>query len=1270
MLSAQDLKDLFGENTPEKAIQKARRLASKGRPEQAVQYLKEAASRLGGSPVLRIELATMQLAGGRTREAAESLRALLKAAPSSVDRVEEFVGWARTQHGDVEPLYEPLAEGYVARRNFKAALDCLERIPRKTLEGGVDARLANLNRYLEKGTPVPRAALPTLYFAAVAQEALGNWQKALDAYARVLAASPTEFAVVDERIKGLIARHYKQIALRLAYADLLVKTDHLDRAREEHLKALEVDARSAPRVAQFLEQRLAVSPGDEGLTWDLVQVRRAEGDLPQVLALCERLAERGARLADIEKMLEELSASGKDTVDTQLLMSRVARAQGKSSRAVSAVVAALSDDAGERAIAALEDVIKAFPSETRPYQILADHHLKHGRIDRCLQVYRDLRLADAGSTPTILTKLQSVLLADPANEEAMGMLEELGLESGDLRAAVPLLRRRLRRGAEAATEALARLRPMLTAHPEDRAPKLAASEAALAAEDPATAWSFLQDLIDPEGPADPEVLRLIVLAAGSSPDLYRRALATIAARAPQWRQCVEAEFALAEAAGRAGQFRDAVEGFRRAAAACPEAAAVCHDAVRTLARAAATAPAEETGEKGALSAVLAEALLDAGDAGAAADTLRAAGAVPPAAAARLSKRLTEALRADRGNLTLRAALVEVLAASGQVPRALEIARAGLAGREDSATAPLVMAYAAVLARAGRLAEATRACLAAVRREASLGPEAITCLRRILAVDRALDAGYLALGRLLLHSGDAKEAIGALMSAWSLRSDLGPQILKDLERADRLLPGDAGLAQARARILESQGETAQAAEVLGAALGHDPGEVPALFSRLEALASGHPDCARAQLELARACALQGEPSRAAAALRRAHELDGSLAEAVAVLVTDLEERFPGSPEPKLARGHMYETQGKRQAAADTFLEVVAAGGAAAREGLEGLRRLCGKERRAPAPLHLARARACRLAGALGESVEAARSALELSPELAASVREVIDAVLAAQGSKAEGPARADALLARAEASARAQDPEAAARDVAAALRSDGAAALRAAPLVSELLERPPASPAAARALAEVLALSGDAAAAATYLDAALEASACARDLDLILARRTLAISSGDGALARDLFRRAEAAAGSRGELLSRLHAEARARIGTGAGSWTLPPELPGPNAERAAAALDRGDYAAAAEALSGARPCGMKAWVLLRCGRVAEAAACLKEVDGGGEGSRVLAALHDRAVARELEGRPPALMAEVSIGFDTEATATAQARPRRKAAATARQGGVR
>ncbi|MGH9868421.1 MAG: tetratricopeptide repeat protein [Candidatus Polarisedimenticolia bacterium] len=1223
MLNPRDLTNLFSEESADKVLARAQKLTAKGRNDQAAQVIKEAIGRLGDDPDLRLELAALSLGAGRTKEAADSLRALLKASPSQVSRVEEFVGLMRGQHSDVEALFEPLAEGHAARRNYNAALDWLEKINRKTLEGLVAARLSSLNRFLEKGSAVPKSAVPTLYIASLQYEAIGDWHKAINSYSKILVAAPNEFATVDERLRNLVGRHYKTVPLRLTFAELLQSLGHQDRALQEYLTALEVDPRCAPHVTAYLQSRLEAAPGDPDLLWSCVKVDLAAGHMPEAMERCGLLADMKVHLPEIEKLLEELSAGGKETVDTQLLLARVATAQGKASRAISAVVAAVGGDAGARGVEALERLVEAFPNEPRPYQILADVYMRDGRVADCLEVYKRLRAMDPSSGPSIATRLQAVLMADPSNAAARALLEDVCVESGDARGAVPFLRRRLRESPATAADMLERLRALRMSNPGDRQLSLASAEACLAIGDHQAAWGFLQDLIQDQGTPEPELLHLLVLAAGASADLCRTASAAISSKAPSWMARPEIIFALAEAAGRAGMLREAVSGYRSAASAAPEASSVCRDAVRALTQQSASAPAEER-------AALAEALAGIDDLPAAIEVLRGIRELPSAAASRLIARLHEALKRDARNLDLIACVAQVCLASGQLPRALELCRTGLAGREDAASAPLALTYGDALLRQGKASEAVRAYATAVQRDLSLAKEAIERLRGALQIDGGLDAARVTLGRLLMHEGQVEEATRELMAAWATRSDLAPSILKDLERAARKQGGMPCLDIAQARLLAALGKTEDAAELLGGPALEDPSCTVEVLSLLESIVERHPTGARAHLELGRSCVKQGWVSRACAALARAHHLDRSLEGSVRVALSALEEAHKKDPQPLLCRAAIEEAGQRWLPAAEALAQAASMKGPRADEALAGLARI-GALSGVPGKVHLLRARACRLAGRVEECVAAARAALESDASLAGVALGEIDRLLEA------GPVPT-VLLARAECRLRLQELDGAARDLHDALCRDASGiATQALPVARALASRHPGRPLVAMALARALEAAGETGDAAAALDEALAAGS-SHDVALLLARRRLAVSMGDRARAAELLGLAERAASSRDRLLAVLHEEmlAGSPVGNGKGS----------PAEEAIAA---GEYARAAALMAGDGPSLRRAWVLERCGRAAEAAACLELLANDPEAAQRSVALHDRVLTKALLGKEPALMAEAPLQIGQQGT---------------------
>lgn len=1254
MLSPKDLKDLFAESSPERIMARAQRLAAKGKVEQAIETLAAAIGRVGESAPLRLEQAQLQISSGRPREAAEALRALLRASPAEVSRVEEFIGWARAHHADVEMLYEPLAEGHVARRNLSAAVECLERIDRKTLGSLLESRLANLNRFLEKGGGVPRSATPTLYFAAAGSEALDDWQGALDSYRKILAACPADFPTIDARLKALVGRHYKLTPLRLQYAGILEESGHPDRALAEHLIALQADPNCANDVEVQIALRLEAKPDDPDLLWARAGARLASGDTPGALEVCSRLLSLGARLDDVEGLLEGLAGGGRESVESRILLARVSIARRKGARAI-ALAASAIEEAGPAGLDLLRELIETFPEEPRPYQILAEQHLKAGDVERCLETYRALRRVDTSTSPAISARLQSLLMADPGNTSAAAMLEEVAIEAGDARLGVPFLRRRIRIGPEEAVAALGRIQAMLTSSPSDEGLRRAAVEGCLAGGDAPAAWEHLRALIPAGRAIEASHLRLLVLCAGSSIEIYRKAKSLLSGGPASGPSRPETIFAFAEAAGRAGLYREAIEGFRAAGEAAPAGIEICREAVRSLGR-------DVRIERGEDRAAIAEALLEAGDVPTAAAALEDINEIPRDLAARLTDRLAGALRQDPSHVALRTALTRVCLASGNATRALEIARSGIAGRDDAESAPLVLVYGDALARAGRTGQAARAYATAAQRDPALGTAVIERLKTVIRLDIGLESAHLALGRLLIREGHVREGVNELMTAWSIKPELGPSVMKDLDRTTRRHPTEIALDFARSQLLLASGDPAGAAECLGTQIGTDPELTDEILARLEGMAARHPECAQVQFQLGRACLEKGWAARACECLTRAYELDNSLFESVAVELSRAQEKFGSEPGVHVARGALYEREGRAVPAAESYFREIEIHGDGADGAVAGLDRLCGMGagERVPVPasalrVHLLRARACRVLGRIEEAVASAEAALDAGGELMVEAHAEVDRLVA------ENPGSASAMIGRARSHLRCLRIEAAVEDLAQALSIDRGGAAQVADVSREILARRPGLAAASRIRSEALRTVGDAAGAARTLDAALSSAGNGVDLDLILARRSLALEAGEAERAADLLKRAEAASGASSEILSALHREALARSDPASLSG-LEPELYD--------AIAQGDFGLAARITEDRPPSILKAWLLERGGRPARAAACLRDLIRDPAAARQHAALHDRVVAGELTGGAQALMGATELQFNEPSGCSEKpARPARRARAEA-QGGER
>jgi len=1220
-----DLKGLFVDSSPRGAVQRAQKLAMKGRADQAVAVLEEAIQRLGESADLRIEQATQLLTLGKVRPAADALRALMKADAGATDRVEEFIGWARTRGGDIDALHEALAEGYIARRRFQDARACFEAVDRGSLRRDLETRLANLNRFLETGAPVPKSALQTLWFGALGYEVVEDWHRAFDSYRKVLASNPADLGAVEERMRALISRNFKAVALRLAFAEILLSAGHKERALEEYLGAIDVDKRCAGQVRRVVDTLIETAPDDDKLLWAKVRACLGAGALDEALAACDRLLERQTHVTEIESLLNDLSSSGKDNAATKLMGARVAVRTGKAARATSAIVAAFTDDPGPRGPAVLDEVVAAFPKEARPRLIQAEQHFKNGRLAESLEAWRSVLKIDAALAPQIVARLQAVLMADPDNAQVLKLLEEVSTEAGDAGSAIPFLRKRLREHPQSAGAVLERLRQISMNAPEDPAIWLAMAEAHVTSRDWPGAWNRLAMLLE-RGVVDRYTLHLFVLTAGSSTDLFRQAAVFVKTLGPEVSEIPEVVFALGESAGRAGLLREAIDRYREAAAACPPAAAVCMKAIRDLGQAGARNDDDRS--------ALAEALIDSRDLEGVNEILSSIEGLTPAAASRLIARIETALKTSPSDLRLSEALARVCLVTGQIARALEVSRNAAAGRDDAASARLTMIYGDAAARSGDLREGIRAYAAAVKRDAQLVGEATERLRRLIAIDMGLETAHLALGRMLIAQGNVAEGINSLMTSASIKPQLAPVVLKDLESTARKYPGDSSIDFARSGLLLAAGDPVGAARSIGGHLTRANAPVDEILARLEGIAARHGDSAPVMLELGKACHRKGWVERATTCLKDAYNLDRSLAESILVTLSAIETDHPKEAGLFLTRGLIHEEEGRPLPAADAWLRAVALGGH--REALDGLRRLCrdaDRDTDTAGRLDLQHLKACAILGEIDEGIEAGDAVLAAGAERAGEVLAAIDGILQ------KHPGSARAMLLRARCLIRLEDLDEATAGLATVLERDRSRAADVTRLARQILDRRPGNAPAARLAADALRAQGDDDEAIRVLDDLLATPGGASDPGILLLRRGLALAKGDDAAARALLERAEAVTTDRDRLFELLHREA---LGRGVGDA---------DAGRAIEAVQDGRFLQACAAAETWRPSTLKAWVLERCGRAEEAAACLREILAEPEAAERYAAVHDAIVSRQIEGKPQVLMADAPPGFHGAATGT-------------------
>jgi tetratricopeptide (TPR) repeat protein len=1265
-----NLRTLWTETSPDKAIARAQRLLEKGRPDSAVAALQDAIDAGGEDPRLRMELSKILMTLGQAREAAEGFKGALKSLPDMRHQLAELVEWARANQHEAEPLHEVLAEHHVSRRDFTAAFDSLEKVGKDRLRALLESRLVNLSRFLSKGPDqsIPRSALPLTYFAALVYEALGEDRKAMESYRRIVENHPTEMETVERRLRGVVARHFRSAPLRASLAEIYLSAGQEERAVEQFVEMVDLDSETAPRAAAALDELADKLPEPSAALWGLVKVRRSAGAVPELIHAAGRLIATGKHLDELHDLLEKFTLEGKHDPRLQLLIGETAQRGGKIGRSIAAFTSAARHPSAQvRGLAreALERMLESHSEESRLLEALADIAVQEGRTDEAVQ-HLDGLAKVSEEQGAVARRLQSILLSDPENDKAEALMERLASELDDPGLPAAFLRRRLRRGAEELPGARQAIASLKARHPGDPRVRLAAAEAKAASDEMKGAWTELKPLLDSTTGPDPTLLHLMVLIGSSSLELCREISERFFTVAPALAGSPEGQFALGEMAARSGDMAAAAEAFRGAASFSPAAAAEVIESIRTTSRLADSSDAL---------LALVDLLIDSGEFVKAAEILSQSESIAGVPAPVMAK-LQKAFRADPENSDLRIAMAAALAAGGNAAHARRLIEDGIRRAGGAAPPSLHLAAGDAWLREGNVTESVRSYSRAMAQEKTLAGQVGRHLERVLAVDVGHAGAHLALGRSRLLDDRSRDGVNALLTAWSIRPALGGAILKDLAYAAHSFPLEPQVDLARAQILLGQGEVEASSDALGAALRTSPGIAPEVLVRLQAIVKGHPSCARAHLHAARAWRIQGRCGEASKAFLAAAETDAGLMEQAMVGLADLMKTFPTEPFPHTARARLEEARGQVAEAADAIQAAMDRG--APDEGiLENLRRLAAVEGPGQGRALLALGRGCRISGIPDEAAAAMEKAAMVAPDLLPRIREeVAELVKEIAGSP-------EARLASARLALASLSPEEALEEGERLFDLTPASWRQITDLAVEIDEAGGDPTRCAWLRARAFVAGGDYDAAANLLQERIPE--CDSDLKgkMCLLAARVERRRGGRELAERFMSEAASLAPDREEFLNTIHeetvasarsaarthsttsdlwralrasldlgdAEGAGRIGallgleaSARGTGAEPDRQAAREALAAIACLE-GRYGSAAELLEDSPASPLRVFALRRAGRLMEAAVCLEETESPAGGMQQSARdLYRRLAAEEFLGEPGCLEAETTLEF--------------------------
>jgi tetratricopeptide (TPR) repeat protein len=970
----------------QRAVSRALKFYSRGQLDRAIETLLEAREKSPESSVILLDLARFLVLGNRGSEAAEALRTLLRREPRAYSRVQEMIEELRAAHARVGPLYDAIAEHFIRQDNLAQAFEALQRMQPEELKGFLPRHKGKWDG-LRRNAPDARLAKPTLqsvYFFALASEALRDYDQAGTIYRTVVRNNPEEASRVLGRLQALLAKDYHNAALRVAVGELCLLAGREEEGLQQLGLACETDARAAPVVRERLEAHLRDKGEKPEVRWMLVSALLAAKDGAGALAAVRPLVEAGALLERVVPALESL-APGDATGQARQLLAVASLRRGHPQAALEALLQ-VAEEKGLPAIReSLETLIAAAPDFARPLHLLADVHLAEGRAAAAVECMRKARALAPGEASLMLPKAARVLEADPRSAEAHLLLADLQARSGDRERAIVVLRHLVRVAPGSAGEALARFAAVLKDDPAAPRARLGAAEACLELGHGQEALQHLAALAGARPELSAEFLHAFGLLAERAPDLAARTIDTLRDLLPRSPLPHAVRFALGEAAFFGGDPAGAAAAFRDVLQALPERAAEIRAALERFDR--------DDPNAAEARYLLASLYLDARDHAAALAELRRGGSTNAALLARVLGKYEEILAGAPDDLEARCAFVEALMIGGQADRVLEIAPEILRRRDDATTARVSLAMGDALRMKGDADGAVKRYFAAHGRDGAQAPEVIRRLRDVVAGEGTHALASLALGKVLASEGRSTEATEALRAASAADPKLDDTVIGELQKLTAAAPADPQPGLALLAMVLAARDVRRGIQTISRLLDAHPDLAPVLVPHLEQILRDQPQEPFATYELARGLQHLRLYPRSASLYLAAFRLDESLAPMVLKRLQECIDTAPAALDPYLAACAIHAARGKFQAAAEKIQQALLKLPNESERLLPRLEDIC-RQSRGNAQMQMLLAQASLRAGRHEKALEAFAEAARRDPALLDAAFEGYEVIVSA------------------------------------------------------------------------------------------------------------------------------------------------------------------------------------------------------------------------------------------------------------------------------------
>lgn len=457
--------DFFGSSSPERILEKARKLVEQGRPDRAVRTLEKGLLGDKEDFGLLVELAKLSLQGGSPKEAVGFLR---RAYTSDPERSDELMNEADNLHYELERPVETgafLYELSLESRDFDKAnkyLDGLEEDGLKELTERYERRLDTITKYKSE-KDLDEKDVSQFYKAAVLFARAKRIDEADALFNRAAEIIPADRAKLISEYDRLIAATYGDPKPRIAFGDFLIKSGDIKKAMEQYKAAIEFDKTKADQVIEKLE-KIKAEIRDPVVEEYLARLYVAHSQAKEAMNVVKEGVSAGTiELGEAVKKLHEVARLEPENPDVHLSLGDAYRDTGSIDHAISQYREAfrLDSSLADGIVETLKKLVGENPRSSKAIILMADIYMYQDDVSNAVETLKKGYETDEAMADELVPCVKSVLEKDIENSTALQLLAKAYTSVGKEKEAVVVLESLISLGADSAQAAVDLLRSIL-----------------------------------------------------------------------------------------------------------------------------------------------------------------------------------------------------------------------------------------------------------------------------------------------------------------------------------------------------------------------------------------------------------------------------------------------------------------------------------------------------------------------------------------------------------------------------------------------------------------------------------------------------------------------------------------------------------------------------------------------------------------------------------------------------------------------------------------